>query len=290
MKINLSRYAGFCDGVRRAYDMVMELDLAQAKKPVFVLGSLVHNEEVIGKIAQKGIDRIEREDFFNVRPGEVGTIVINAHGAGPDIFEKASNIGAEIVDTTCPKVIKVQKLAQAYARRGYKIIIVGDKNHKEVRGINEWGDKNAAIVSEEKDLESINFFPEEKIAVLSQTTQNEDFYKKISKAIKKKYKNAQIVFTTCHTTHARQSEVKELAEKNDAMVIIGSSTSANSRRLWEIASSINPRSYFVEKADGIKEEWFGEINSVGVTAGASTPKWIIDEALTLLEKIGKNRA
>lgn len=287
MKIDLSQFAGFCDGVKRAYDLVMSLDIAKAKKPVFVMGSLVHNEEVIKKIAEKGIERIERADFFAAKSGEIGTIIINAHGAGPDVFLKAKELGADIVDTTCPKVIKVQKLAQLFSEKGYGIVIVGDRDHKEVRGINEWGGGKANVVSKEEDLKNFNFAINEKIAVVAQTTQNEDFFQKIANRISQKYPNAKIFYTTCQTTHSRQSEVKKMAQKNEIMVIIGSQGSANSKRLWEIAKEINPRSYFVEGAGDLQKEWVENAKSAGVTAGASTPDWSIEEVLKKLSEFSQ---
>lgn len=284
MDITLSQYAGFCDGVKRAFDLVMDVDILRSHRPIFVLGSLVHNEDVIKKIEERGIARITREEFLAKNHGEVGTIIINAHGAGPDIFEHAIKIGAEIIDTTCPKVIRVQKLAQVYAKRGSKIIIVGDHGHKEVKGIDEWGDRNATTISREEDLKNLSFESREKIAVLSQTTQNEDFLKKISDIIKAKYENAEINLTTCQTTHNRQEEVKKLAKVNEAVIIVGSKASANSRRLWEIARAINPRSYFIEKMADMKPDWFLGIKKAGVTAGASTPDWIISEVIENLER------
>lgn len=285
MEIKLSKYAGFCDGVKRAFDMVMGLDLKKAKRPVFILGSLVHNPEVNKKIEEKGIKEIDREKLFGAKPGEIGTVIITAHGTGPDIFEAAEERGMEVFDTTCPKVIKVQKLAKAYSKRKYKIVIVGDKDHKEVKGINDWSGENAFIVSRKEDLEKINFDPDEKLAVLSQTTQNEDFFLEIGYQINKKYKNAEIISTTCNTTHERQTEVKHLAEENDVMIIIGSKTSANSRRLFEISKSLNSRSYFIETATDLDPKWLKGISKVGVTAGASTPNWIISE---VMKKIGKS--
>lgn len=285
MEINLSKYAGFCDGVKRAYDMVDSFDLEKAKKPVFILGSLVHNEEVNKKVEEKGIKKIGREQLFNAKPREIGTLIITAHGSGPDVYEIAGVKGIRIFDTTCPKVIRVQRLAKAYAKRGYKIVIVGDKGHKEVRGINEWGDGNALIISEEKDLKSINYKIDDKIAVLAQTTQNEDFFLCAGEGIRDKYPNAEIINTTCPATHERQEEVKNIAKKNDAVVIIGSFESANSKRLFEISKSINPLSYFIEKAADLKREWFSGISKTGVAAGASSPRWIIEDVISNLEKI-----
>ena len=285
MDVFLSKYAGFCDGVKRAYDMVSQLDISQAKKPVFILGSLVHNSEVNRKIEEKGIRRITREYFEEAKPGEIGTLVVTAHGVGPDIYEKAKKKNIEILDTTCPKVIKVQRLAQAFKKRGHKIILVGDKGHKEVRGINEWGGGKAFVVSDEADLKKINLGASDKISVLSQTTQSEDFYEKAGKYLKDKFKKAEVFHTTCHTTHQRQSEIKELAESNDVVLVIGSTESANSNRLYEIAASINSRSYFFEKASDIKDSWLSGARSVAVSAGASTPSWIIEEVIKRLQKL-----
>jgi (E)-4-hydroxy-3-methyl-but-2-enyl pyrophosphate reductase len=284
MEINLSKYAGFCDGVKRAYDMVNSLDLEKAKKPIDILGSLVHNPEVNQKIEERGIQRIDRKYLFNAKPGEIGTLVITAHGSGPDIYEICRLKGIEIFDTTCPKVIKVQRLARVYANRGYRIVLVGDRNHKEIMGINEWGDNNAVIISEESDLEGVHFGNGEKVVVLSQTTQNEDFFAKIGEKIKEKYSTAEIISTTCSTTHERQAEVKQLAKQNDLMIIIGSETSANSKRLWEISKTINPRSYFIEKSSDINPNWLKDVEKVGVSAGASTPDWTIEDVTGYLKK------
>lgn len=285
MKINLSKYAGFCDGVKRAFDMAMNLDLEKIKNPVFVLGTLVHNPEVNKKIEKKGIKEIGEKEFFDAKPGEIGTIIITAHGTGPDIYKMAEEKNMTVFDTTCPKVTKVQTLARVWAKRGYRIMIVGDRDHKEVKGISGWGGGKAIIISEEKDLGNLNFDENEKIAILSQTTQNEEFFKKIGEQIKEKYKKAEIMNTTCNATHERQKEAKKMAGENDVMVIVGSVTSANSKRLFEISKNINPLSYFIEKAENLEKKWFEGAKSVGLTAGASTPGWIIEE---VAEKIRKS--
>lgn len=284
MKVILSQYVGFCDGVARAYEIVMGIDMEKISGTVCVLGSLVHNPEVVKKIEEKGIRKIDPEKILQAQPGEIGTLIINAHGIGPDIFEAAKAKGIDIVDTTCPKVIRVQRLAKVYADRRCKIVIVGDKEHKEVKGINGWGGGKAFIISEEEDMEKMDFDLQDKIAVLAQTTQNEEFYEKIATKIKEKYQNADIYSTTCDTTHNRQTEAKELAKNNDIMIVIGSPASANSQRLWEISKTINPKSYFIEKKRDIKTEWFSGVETIGVTAGASTPSWVIEEIMEYLTK------
>lgn len=285
MEIKLSQYAGFCEGVKRAYDMVMELDLDNAKKPVYILGSLAHNPEVNRKIEEKGIKKITREEFFNSKPQEIGTVVITAHGIGPNVYEFAKNNNIDIFDTTCPKVMKVQRLARVYAKRGNELVIVGDKDHKEVEGIKDWGGGKASIISCQENLENLDFKENEKIAVLSQTTQNEDFFKKIGESIKKKYPHSEIINTVCSTTHERQKEARKMAKENKIMIIIGSKTSANSTRLFEISKSINPLSYFIEKSDEINKEQIKNVESIGITAGASTPDGVIYDVVKYLKNI-----
>lgn len=284
MKITLSKFAGFCDGVKRAFDMVMAIDMKNIKKPVFVLGSLVHNKDVIKKIEEKGIRKISLDKFYSADPGEIGTIIITAHGDGPDVFRIAQEKGIDVIDTTCPRVIKVQKLAKYFAEKDYQIILIGDKEHKEVEGIKQWGGKKTFVVSSKDDLEKMEL-GNEKIIIMSQTTQDEDFCRQIGEVIKKKRKDAQILETVCHTTHYRQNEIKEMAKENDVIFVLGSKASANSRRLWEIASSVNSRAYFIENAKEIKKGWLEGIENIAVTAGASTPSWIIEEVVESLEKL-----
>lgn len=285
MNITLSKYAGFCDGVKRAFEIVNGINMADVKKPIYVLGSLVHNPEVNKKIEEKGIRKIERDEFFNLPSGEIGTIIITAHGVGPDIYREAKEKDIDIIDTTCPKVIKVQRLAKHFHEHEYRIVIIGDKDHKEVRGINEWGGGHGFLISEKKDLIDLKVSSGQKIAVLSQTTQNEDFCNEIAAFIKEKYKDAKIDMTTCDTTHTRQKEIKEMAHDDDVVLVIGSKTSANSRRLWEIALGANSRSYFIENVSELEEKWFDGTQRVGVTAGASTPSWVIEDVMDKLKKI-----
>lgn len=265
--------------------MVMDIDMEKAQKPVFVLGSLVHNEEVNKKIEQRGIKKIERDDFFNAPKGTIGTIIITAHGVGPDVYRIAQEKGIDVIDTTCPRVIKVQRLAKYFHKKEYRLVIVGDRDHKEVRGINEWGGGHAFIISQKKDLIKFNPLSGQGIGILSQTTQNEDFCREIYAAMAEKYKNVETKNTTCDTTHNRQKEVKEMAKNNSAMIIIGSKDSANSRRLWEIALEINPKSYFIENVKDIRKNWLKNINTIGVTAGASTPEWLIKDVVNYLKNI-----
>ena len=285
MKIYLSQFAGFCDGVRRAYEMIVALDISKAKKPIYILGSLAHNAEVVRKIEEKGITKIDLEKFFRSKKGEIGTIIVTAHGAGPEIFALAKEKGIEIVDTTCPKVIKVQRLAKVFSARGYVIVLIGDKGHKEVEGINAWGEKKAHIVSNQKDLENLHIEKDEKIIILSQTTQSKDFFEEAGKFIQKKFPKAEIISTICYTTHDRQGEISKLAGDMDVVIVIGSKESANSTRLFEISKEKNPKTYFIENSSQLQSIWFSGVGEVLVTAGASTPSWIIDEVIEVIGRL-----
>ena len=284
MKINLSQFAGFCDGVKRAYEMVSALNVARIPKPIYILGSLVHNPDVIKKVEEKGIQKIDYEKFLKAKEGEIGTLIITAHGVGPEIFQMAKKKKIKIIDTTCPKVIKVQRLAQIFSKRNYEIILIGDKGHKEVEGINAWGEKKAKIISAEKDLKKLKFSKNKKIAVMSQTTQDVNFFEKANKFIKKKNAHAEVFSTICLATHDRQEEIKKMAKKNDAIIIIGSKESANSTRLFEIAKEKNSKTYFIENSKQLEKKWFVGVEKVLVSAGASTPNWVIEEVVEKLNK------
>ncbi|KKQ45387.1 MAG: Hydroxymethylbutenyl pyrophosphate reductase [Candidatus Moranbacteria bacterium GW2011_GWC2_37_8] len=287
MEITLSKYAGFCEGVQRAYDIVEKIAKdPKVKRPIYVLGSLVHNGDVVDKIEKMGVKKVHvegpLEDFFEKIKREVGTLVITAHGIGPEIYELAKKHGVDLVDTTCPRVIKVQRLAKAFFDRNTQIVIVGEKNHKEVKGIYEWASKKAIFIETEEDLCGFVVDPGKKIAVLSQTTQDQEFVERAAVQIKKKYPQTEVVDSICLTTHHRQTEIKDLAQQNDIVIIIGSPESANSTRLWEISQRINPKSYFIERAEQLNGDWFVNCKKVAVTAGASTPGWIIEEVIEKL--------
>lgn len=290
MKITLSRYAGFCEGVQRAYDMVEKLSKdPSVKKPIFVLGSLVHNDEVMAKIEEMGIRKLDIEGslkkFFKEKKNDIGTLIITAHGVGPEIYEFAKKCEINLVDATCPKVIKVQRLAKIFFERGFQLVIIGERNHKEVRGISQWGGGGAVFIETVEDLSDLKLDSNRKIAVLSQTTQNQEFVKHTTAYILKKYSEAEIVDSICQATHNRQDEVVILATNNDAIIVIGSLESANSRRLWEVAKSVNESSFFVALASQLDLRMFKDKKTIAVTAGASTPSWVIEDVLEKLKSL-----
>ncbi len=288
----MSKYAGFCDGVAGAYEKVKEIaGNSKIKKPIFVLGSLVHNNDVMKRVEEMGVKKIEFagsiSEVSDKITEKIGTLVITAHGIGPKIFEIAREKGIDVVDTTCPKVMKAQRLAKVFLDRGYRIIIIGEKKHKEVQGIFRWAKKRAEIVSNFGDIENLKLDTNKKIAVVSQTTQNKDFVDEMVIEIKKKYPRAEILDTVCLTTKNRQEEVAQIARDSEAVLVIGSKESSNSNRLWEIAKKINDKTYFIERLTDIKEEWLNGIRNIGITAGASSPRWVIQEVVEYLENYKK---
>lgn len=292
MKVRLSKYAGFCDGVAGAYEKVKEIaGNSKIKKPIFVLGSLVHNNDVMKRVEEMGVKKIEFagsiSEVSDKITEKIGTLVITAHGIGPKIFEIAREKGIDVVDTTCPKVMKAQRLAKVFLDRGYRIIIIGERKHKEVQGIFRWAKKRAEIVSSFGDIENLKLDTNKKIAVVSQTTQNKDFVDEMVIEIKKKYPRAEILDTVCLTTKNRQEEVAQIARDSEAVLVIGSKESSNSNRLWEIAKKINDKTYFIERLTDIKEEWLNGIRNIGITAGASSPRWVIQEVVEYLENYKK---
>lgn len=288
MKITLSKYAGFCEGVKRAYETIISAaEDPQVKKPIYVLGSLVHNTDVVRSLEDLGVRKIkvDRNLFKNLRSlkGRIGTLAITAHGMGPNIYEFCRREKINLIDTTCPRVIKVQRLAKNFSDKIDRLVVVGDKNHKETKGIVEWSKNTGIVVEKVRDLKKLRLKSFKNVAVLFQTTQNLDLAEVVSSFMHNFCPNAKVLNTICRATYERQKEAKRLAENNDAVIVIGSPESANSTRLWEISREINPQSYFIERTSQIKNKWLEKCNSIGVTAGASAPEWVINDVVAHLK-------
>lgn len=270
LKIIVGRHSGFCFGVKRAYNLA-KMNSFDCEK-LYMLGKLVHNDDVCNELKKKGIKEIEQ--LSDIRDG---AIIFTAHGVGPDIYEKANRNGLRIIDTTCPKVMKAQRLAQNFVEKGWQVIIFGDKKHKEVKGIKKWSRSKAVIVKNIEEAKKIKLDKKKKYYLISQTTQNVTEFKKIKDYLSKNLTNFSFFNTICDSTDNRQNEIRKLAKSNDAVIVIGGRDSANTRRLFEIAKSLNPKSYFIENASQLKKNWFTGIKKVAISAGASTPEWVIEE-------------
>ncbi|WP_456433625.1 4-hydroxy-3-methylbut-2-enyl diphosphate reductase [Thermosulfuriphilus sp.] len=277
MKVVLARKAGFCMGVRRA----MQLALRAARRgprPVFTYGPLIHNPQALDLLASLEV-KILREI---PREGE-GTVIIRAHGVPPEEKRGLLAAGFNVIDGTCPRVIKVQQIAQRYAREGRKVIIIGDKDHAEVIGILGHCAGVGLVVSDLKDIQALSGLKD--YVIVSQTTQEEETFEFLSQEILERFPGGQVFNTICNATHARQAEVKRLAQEAEAIVVVGGKASANTNRLAMVAREAGRRAYLVETEEDIPREELRQYSRVGVTAGASTPNWMINRIVRLLEEI-----
>lgn len=274
MEIFIAKELGFCFGVKRAIKTVEEV-AAAADEPVYTLGPIVHNDEVVAQMQALGVwakDAIDEIDE--------GTVIIRAHGVPPDVLEAARAKGLEVVDGTCPLVIKVQQLARALHDEGYQVVIYGTPDHPEVIGIARWAGEGAAVV---QNLDDVTALPRhKKIGVVSQTTKIPADYQAIVGALMGKCQELRAHNTICNATAQRQAAAIETARQVDVMLVIGGAHSSNSRRLAEVCAQVNPRTYRIATADELDAAWFAGAEKVGITAGASTPDAAIEKVVAWL--------
>jgi len=264
MKINLAKSAGFCTGVKRALQIARQTTESQAK--VYMLGDIVHNEDVVREIRKSGIKKIKQ-----LSKGKNKTLLIRAHGASRKTCEKARKLGYKVIDATCSMVKEIHKIAKNWEQKGYRIIIIGNKKHDEVRGIVGQLKKKAMIIKSLKHIPAKETHKIKQATVVVQSTQNIERVLEIVAALRGHIKRLKFVNTICRPTRIKQEEIRTMSLENDVMIIIGSKTSANTKRLYEISKSLNERSYWVQSKKDIKPKWLQNVKNVGVMAGASTP-------------------
>jgi len=270
----LAEHAGFCFGVKRALNLLDEaLDTGDKPAEVYTYGPIIHNPQVIEKYKKLGMKIID--DVSSVPKGE--TIIFRSHGVGRDVLTKAKKRGLRIIDATCPYVKKVQKKAEELHNQGFQVIIIGDPTHPEVIGINGWCNNKGIIINNVSDVKKLNFF--DKIGVVAQTTFPEHKFKEIVEKLKEKASDMIVVNTICNATQERQQATRELADKVDVFIVIGGFNSSNTRKLKQLCIETGIPTYQVEQPADLKPEWFKNKKNVGITAGASTPDWIIKEVV-----------
>jgi 4-hydroxy-3-methylbut-2-enyl diphosphate reductase len=284
VKVKLAKTAGFCMGVRRA----MEIILSEANKGngrLFTYGPLIHNQQVLDLLGSKGVD--VKEDIDKL---DKGRIIIRAHGISPDEREVIRSSNLKIIDATCPRVAKVQAIIRKYNNKGYTPVIFGDPRHPEVIGLMGYSKGNGIVINSVEDIEiRLRRTDKKRLVVVSQTTQDVDAYRKIMNEIKSHYPEAIIFDTICDETYKRQREVKSLASEVDSMVIVGGYNSGNTKRLYKISRSTGKPTFHVETEKELQNSWFSSTESTGVTAGASTPNWMIKSVTERLKTMGKTR-
>jgi len=272
MKILLAAASGFCYGVKRAVN-IAENTVRNCSKPVFSLGPLIHNPQVVEKMRQLGI-----RDVNNIDGLREGILIIRSHGVTPAILNQARAQGLEIVDATCPFVGRVQAIASDMSEQGYQVVIVGDKHHPEVHGIKGWAGNKAEVVADAKEAIQIKVWG--KVAVIAQTTQSEENFNAVVETLERAGVVVKAYKTICNATAERQKAAYELARQVDMMIVVGGAESANTRRLAEICRSCGTTTYHIEEAGELNPAWFRGVKAAGLTAGASTPDWIIEEVMS----------
>jgi 4-hydroxy-3-methylbut-2-enyl diphosphate reductase len=278
VKINVAKSAGFCFGVKRA--LKIALDTSKTGSKVEMLGDIVHNEDVVKEIKKAGVGKIRR-----LRKGDNKILLIRAHGASEEIYEKASNLGYTILDATCPMVKEIHKIAKISKKEGCEVIIIGDKKHDEVRGIMGQLQDKAVVIDSIKKIPLTKLKKVKKACVVVQSTQNMDKTIPIVDILKKHINDLKFFNTICRPTRVKQKEIKAMPLKNDVIIIIGSRTSANTKRLYQIAKSLNKRSYWIQSRDEIKKEWFSNAQSAGIMAGASTPDYTTKDVIKYIKSL-----
>lgn len=278
MKITIAKSAGFCFGVKRALEIAFKT--AKFKAKVYMLGDIVHNEDVVDKIKKAGIKKINK-----LAGGVNKILLIRAHGTSKSIVERARKKGYKIIDATCPMVKEIHRIASEMEQKGYKIIIIGDKYHDEVAGIMGQLKTKAIVIDSIKHIPINKIKKIKKCAVVVQSTQNLDKINAIVNLLKRYIRDLKFFNTICRPTRDKQEEIKNMPKFNDVMIIIGSKTSANTKRLYEIALSLNKRSYWVQSQEELKPGWFLNVSKVGVTAGASTPDFTTKTIVAYIKNI-----
>jgi len=275
MEVILAKSAGFCFGVQKAVDTVYA-EVEKATDTVYTYGPIIHNEEVVHDLEEKGVVVLEGpEDLEKVSHG---TVIIRSHGVGPDVYDIIRKRGLTLVDATCPFVKKIHNLARKYTEEGYDIVIVGDPKHPEVVGIRGWCEEgHVHIISEKEDIDALEPLKTRKFCVLAQTTFQRKKFEDFVEIFKENSYSYNVVNTICNATAERQEEAAEIAACVDAMIVIGGKSSSNSRKLYDICKGECEKTFFIQTLQDL--DFFGDASTrkVGITAGASTPKNIIKE-------------
>lgn len=276
MEIVVSKHSGFCFGVKRAVGLTKK-KLKQEKK-ICSIGPLIHNRWVVSELSKQGLKVIK--DLRKVKDGYC--VVLPSHGVDPNKVEKQKRL--DLVDTTCPFVFKAQTLIKELANSGYEILILGDRNHPEVKGLLGISRDKTKVIEDVKEANA--YVPKgNNLAIVSQTTQSIDnFIAVTSKLLKKKFKELRVFNTICRDVIARQDEARQIAGNVDVMLVIGGDNSANTKRLAKVCSTFT-KTYHIESEESIKKRWFKNAKRVGIVTGASTPGEFIDKVKEKLEKI-----
>ncbi len=275
MEVIVAKTAGFCFGVKRAVDTVYS-EIEKGGK-IYTFGPIIHNSEVIEDLRKKGVVVIE--DIREVGEDDEGTIIIRSHGVSKEIFESLGKTKLKVVDATCPFVKKIHRIVEADSAQNKQIVIIGNRDHPEVSAITGWCAPNVRVTVIENEDEANDFCTDDnaEITVVSQTTFRLGKFKELVEILRKKGYNVDVVNTICNATSERQEEARLIASEVDMMIVVGDSKSSNTQKLYEICSHECKCTLYVQTKDDLQYDPIGSLRRVGITAGASTPKKIIEE-------------
>lgn len=277
MKIEIAEHAGYCYGVERALKLTRKAS-ESSPKPIHTLGPIIHNPQVVDSLAADGVNPIG-----DVDEAAAGTVIVRSHGVEPAAIERARERGLEVVDATCPFVAAAQQRAADLVRDGYKLVIVGEHDHPEVVGILARARGSALVAEKAEDLVGLKDC--KRVGVVVQTTQSIARLQEIASRLLETSSELKVFNTICDATTNRQKSAKDLARRVDVMLVVGGKNSANTTRLAQICRETNSATHHIETAKEISAEWFANARHVGVTAGASTPDWILDEVVVALSRL-----
>ena len=275
MEVRLAKTAGFCFGVRRAVDTVYEQVENCTGEHIYTYGPIIHNEEVVKDLRNKGVKVLN--SIEELKGLTEGTVIIRSHGVSKEIYDILEKRGVKCVDATCPFVKKIHKIVAKESKEGAYIVIIGDEKHPEVQGIKGWAGEHVTVIQTEEEAEGY-FVPENaKVCIVSQTTFNYNKFKYLVEIISKKSYDISVLNTICSATKERQTEAECIAKEVDAMIVIGDKHSSNTQKLFEICRNACNNTYYIQTLEDLNMNPLKSVKTVGITAGASTPKNIIEE-------------
>ena len=280
MKVVIAKGAGYCFGVERALNLAQQ-SLKNSINPLWTFGSIIHNPQVVEFLKEKGLSPVKNLDEIST-----GTIIISSHGVSPGILRQARKKGIKIIDATCPYVKKAQFCASELVKENYNLVVVGDPNHPEVKGILAHAGKDAEVIEKVSDVKRIK--PAKKIGVVVQTTQSPELLQGVVSDLVLLTSDLKVFNTICDATAKKQEAAQKLARQADVMLVVGGRNSANTTRLAQICEASETPTYHIEVASEIDFSWFREDSLVGITTGASTPDWILSEVIQQLDGISRN--
>ena len=281
MEITVAKSAGFCFGVQRAVDSVYK-ELEENSGKIYTFGPIIHNEQVVEDLNKRGIEVIDTVE--QLKKIKEGTVVIRSHGVAKEIYDILEQQKLKMVDATCPFVKKIHNIVLDESNNGKTIIIIGNDNHSEVEGIKGWVNGEVIVIKKEEQIEKLSLPEQTKACIVSQTTFNHNKFKYLVEIIRKKGYDITVVNTICNATHVRQVEAQKISSKVDGMIVIGGKNSSNTQKLYDICRNECENTFYVQTVKDLNLHELKSLKSIGITAGASTPKNIIEEVRTECQK------